>query len=156
MESIRVLASFLAAALAAGPAHALDDLTGKWEGTLVCNGANAALWLHSKSQIAITIDDDPSGTAYAQIGGIYRLGVIPHPDSPSKGRVAGFDCAVSPDFAGYALDVSVKVKPGSELGTMRGQLVIIGAVPTPSVNTCKIKAKRVETTIPAPIPGCPP
>jgi hypothetical protein len=146
----------LAAALAASPAAALDDLTGTWSGSLTCDGATPSLFTRSKSELVIQIDDDPSGTAYVSIGdGTYRVAVIPHPDVPAKGRIAGPTCTYSPATGGRVLDLAVKAKDGSGTGTMRGTLMVV-ALNQPLTNLCKVKVKRVSTAIPTPIPGCPP
>lgn len=76
------------AALAATPAAALDDLTGDWVGTVVCDFTDAAGSTQTTSPASLHIDDDVAGGnpfAYFNNVGVFRLTIVSGPDAPQKG-----------------------------------------------------------------------
>ena len=154
---LRTLASgVFAATLAASPALALEDLTGSWLGTATCDVVSAALHDKTKIDVTVVIDDDPTGNAFLTLDAVtYHVVVIEDPDSPAKGRVGGQECNANPDLGVDVLALSVKAKDGSDKGTMSGELVVTRTGKAPRVSVCKVKLKRVSTTIETPIIGCP-
>jgi hypothetical protein len=154
---LRTLASGLAAAsLAASSAGALEDLTGSWLGTATCDIVLPAQHDKVKSDVTVVIDDDPTGNAFLTFNAVtYHVAVIEDPDSPAKGRVGGQECNASAILGVDVLALSVKAKDGSDKGTMSGELVTTRTGKAPTVSVCKVKLKRVSTTIETPITDCP-
>ena len=148
-----------AAALAAAPAAALDDLTGFWEGTVVCDRTDDTGSSRTSSPASIQLDDDGAGNAFGYFNnlGVFRFTIVSGADEPQRGRIGGPSCAFSEQTGGSLAHALVKLKPGSEKGSMKGELLTLGLGASPHiVQLCKLKLKRTSLTIPTPIPSCPP
>jgi hypothetical protein len=150
--------AFLLFLLGGAPAGALGDLTGTWEGTLSCTNASTAGFDHTKSDFTIALYDDFIGPLVGTFQGTpIRFQHVVFDDSPSKGALTGVSCAIAPEEGGYTVHIAVTAKEGSEKGTMKGTFVVTSHPDNPGGSNCKLRAKRVSTAIPDPIPGaCPP
>ena len=154
--SLRLLriACLAALALASGPAHALDDLTGTYEGSLSCESTNTVTTERVTQDATLYLDDANDGNAFAYLnnsGLTFRLGVL-SPSSPDAGALGGPSCSISPDTGGYVLQASVKAKAGSEKASLRGELIAtnVGAS-SHLVQVCRLSLKRTSTKISFPI-----
>jgi hypothetical protein len=150
-------AALAALLLAAGPAFALDDLTGTYEGTIRCESTDASDTERSTLDAALYVDDANDGNAFAYLnnsGLVFRLGVV----SPTSdaGALGGPSCTMSSTVGGFLLWASVKAKAGSEKASLRGEVIAtnVGAA-SHLVQVCRLSLKRTSTKIAFPIPGCP-
>jgi hypothetical protein len=150
--------AFLVFLLGGAPAGALGDVTGTWEGTLSCTHATSAGTEKTRSDITIALYDDFIGPLVGTFQGTpIRFQLVVFDDSPSKGALTGVSCAIAPEEGGYTFHLLVAAKEGSEKGTMKGTFVATSHPDNPGGSLCKLRAKRVSTAIPDPIPGgCPP
>lgn len=60
-KGVRVAALALFACLGAAPAHALDSLTGTWEGTLSCEASDGGFRAQVGSPVSVEIEDGGGG-----------------------------------------------------------------------------------------------
>jgi hypothetical protein len=161
MQTVGPLAACcLALVLTARPAAALGDLTGTWEGTMACTTSTPSGIYRGKEEITISLYDDLLGTLFGFFNGSFPLsvGLIPFMSPPSKGVITAYSCAFDPaSSGGYTLQLSVTAKEGSEKGTLKGTFISQAVGPDAGAVLCKVRAKRVDTAIPSPMPGaCPP
>lgn len=147
------------ATLAATPAGALDDLTGGWEGTVVCDFTDDTHTTRTASPTYLQLDDDgPGGNPFAYLNNVgpFRLTIVSGPDAPQRGRIAGPSCAFDPLTGGWLLQAVVKAKPGSEKASLKGELITLGIGGNSHyVQVCRLKLKRTSLTIGVPITDCP-
>jgi hypothetical protein len=158
-EGLRALL-WVAIALSASPAGALDDLTGQYSGKLTCDATSNFENLHSSIETTLFLDDGGAGTAYVYInnsGLFFKTSVVSTPDKPDKGRVGGGDCDVSPANGGSFIQAVVKSKAGSDQASLKGEFVTLGVGASPHiVQVCRFNLKRTTTTLALPITSCPP
>jgi hypothetical protein len=144
-------AAFLVAASVGVPAHAIDSLTGVWEGKFTCDATSDTATSRSKADATFRFVDAGTGAGTAAINNLFvnpiPITIVSGADKPDRARVAGVGCGFNPDVGGLVLEASVKIKPGSEKGTMTGAVLTYnGALHT--VTVCRFKVKR--TAIKAP------
>jgi hypothetical protein len=158
MRRVAPLVACLGAALTGAPASALGDLTGTWQGTMSCSNASTAGIDRTKQDVTIHLYDDFIGGLLGRFQGTpIRFQLVVFDDPPSKGALTGVSCAIDPEEGGYTLHLAVSAKEGAEKGTLKGTFVSTSHPDNPGGSLCKLRAKRVSTAIPDPIPGaCPP
>jgi hypothetical protein len=159
MQKAKSVLLAIVALLAASAAPALDDLTGTYTGKFDCQGTSDVDEVDIKLENSLYVDEAASGTAYVYINNTltyFRTAIVSAPGEDDRGRVGGPDCNASPSNGGSFLQAEVKAKPGSGKATLKGDFVTLGVGGSPHiVQVCRLNLKRVSTTIPAPIPGCP-
>lgn len=148
-----------AAALAAGPAAALDDLTGQYSGKFSCETTTPSANSKDTFDSTLYLDDAGAGNAFAYInntGLVFRLAVVSTPEKPDEGRVGGPDCNVSPSNGGSLVQAVVKAKSGSDKGSLKGEFITTRVGGSPHVvQVCRFNLKRETTTLAEPITDCP-
>jgi hypothetical protein len=148
-----------AAALAANPAAALDDLTGQYSGRFSCETTTPSENAKDTFDSTLYLDDAGAGNAFAYINNTllyFRLAVVSAPEKPDQGRVGGPDCNVSPSNGGSFVQAVVKSKSGSDKASLKGEFVTTRVGGSPHVvQVCRFNLKRETTTLPTPIPNCP-
>jgi hypothetical protein len=153
----RVLALGLVSALAAAPSLAVENLSGRWEGTLKCVSADNGGAEKSKNAVVVNVFQDEGGIAIAMVDhGLFLDGfVLEEPAKPDTGTVSAVGCG----FSGANLNGSgvfratVKTKTGDVKATLKGTTILIEGDPDPSMSLCTFTAKRVSAT-PDGIPPC--
>lgn len=145
-------------AFGAGPAAALDDVTGVYSGTIACESTDGSGETRTPSQAtSLYVDDAGSETAYAYLnnsGYTFRLAAVGGPGS-AQGRLAGPGCTMTSVAGGPLLHFEIKAKPGSDKASLRGELVVLNVgANTHYVTVCRLSLRRTTTTLPAPI-ACP-
>ena len=157
MRTIGTLA-FLVFVLAGPAAGALGDLTGTWQGTMSCTHFTTAGVGRTRNDFSFGLYDDFIGGLLAHFQGTpIRLQQVDYDGSLSKGALTGVSCAIDPEEGGYTFHLAVTAKEGSEKGTLKGTFVSTSHPDNPGGAICKLRAKRVSTAIPSPMPSiCPP
>lgn len=149
------LAALVGLVLGAGPAAALGDLTGTYEGSITCDGTSNLETLHASLDATLYVDDANDGHAFAYLnnsGLFFRLAVV-SPNASDAGALGGPSCTMSSVTGGDLLWATVKAKDGSDKASLRGELITtsVGGL----VQVCRFSVKRTSLGLPAPIPDCP-
>jgi hypothetical protein len=159
MAASRLCAALIGAAMcAAGPAAAIGDLTGVYEGSLTCESTTDVESARTKLAATLLVDDHGSGNAFLYLNNslqVFRAAVVSAPETPDQGRLGGPSCSVSPLTGGWVIHAEVKAKPGSPGATLRGEFVTLGVgASAHSVQVCRFSLKRTSLEDPG-IAGCP-
>lgn len=153
----RALALGLVSALSAGPSLAVENLSGRWEGTLKCVSADDGGTEKAKTPLVVNVFQDEGGIAIAMVNhGLFLDGfVLEEPAKPEAGTVSAVGCG----FSGANLNGSgvfratVKTKSGDVKATLKGTTILIEGDLDPSMSLCTFTAKRVSAIADG-IPPC--
>src|SRR5262245_14673144 len=119
--------ALLFAAMAASPAAAIDAITGVWEGKFTCDATAGATTSHSKAVATFFFDDRGSGKGVLRISNVtlesIPIRVVSGADALDRARVAGTACSFDPATGGIVVEASLRIRPGSEKGTMTGEVI---------------------------------
>jgi hypothetical protein len=148
----------LAVVFGAGPATALDDVTGVYSGTIACESTDGSGESRTPSEAtSLYVDDAGSDTAYAYLnnsGYTFRLAVVAGPGA-AQGRMAGPGCTMTSVAGGPLLQLEIKAKPGSDKASLRGEFIALNVGANAHyVTVCRLSLRRTLTTLPGPI-ACP-
>jgi hypothetical protein len=153
MKLERIGFAIAAAALALGsPAAALDDISGTYAGKMSCKGYAAGAPSKAKHDVTIEVAEGKVNLMRILIG-MNQLGSNIHftlaEDSAKqdRGKVGGVDCTLGwLTQNGLSVQADAVVKPGSEKGTLKGEVQHLDAEGI--VETCSFSVKRASTTPP--------
>jgi hypothetical protein len=160
MGAIRSAVTTFLIALAAFPAAAIDDLSGVWEGKFTCDATTPTnSSLRGKSDATLYLEDRGDGSGRARFNNATILPVpvtvVSGTDKPGLGRLAGVMCGFDANTGGILVQGRASLKPGSEKGTLTGELISFDGGVAPHVSICRFKVKRTGP-LAAPVGDCPP
>jgi hypothetical protein len=150
------LRAALAVALAAGPAAALENANGSYEGKLKCKGLAGGDREKTKLDVEVAVHDDGAGNVQLGIETLGTLNgfLLTDTRKPETGTLSAVSCTLDTvDQTGHALQADVKVKAGSEKASLKGKLIRMDRSGE-TASLCEFKAERVSTT-PVKLIGCP-
>jgi hypothetical protein len=144
-------------AIAASPAAAIDDLSGVWEGKFSCDATSPTTTsLRDKPDATLYLEDRGDGTGRARFNNVtvfpIPVTIVSGADKPGLGRLAGVMCGFDADTGGILVQGRASLKPGSEKGTLTGEVISFVAQ---QVSICRFKVKR-RGPLPGPVGDCPP
>ena len=153
---------FAAAPLGLGSPADAADLTGTWEGSYTCQGFDGVNFKTGNKDSVLLISQEGSNfSADLDAGDFVYNGVVIDDDSDpqGKGNLIMNQCGTDPfpleGAEAEMMRMTIKVNPDKGTGALKGVSIVEfvdNAVPT--VVTCKLKFKRVSTTV-AKFTGCP-
>ena len=152
-------AVFLLVAIAP-QARAIDDLSGVWTGAFTC-GVTSETFTEPKAKADATlhVEDLGNGNGRARFNNatvsVVPVTIVSGADEPAQARLAGVMCGFTADTGGSLIQGLAKVKPGSQKGTIKGELVTYGGGGAPLISVCGFKVKRTGP-LEAPLGDCPP
>jgi hypothetical protein len=144
-------------ALAAGPASAIESLTGTWAGKLKCVGTLNGTPVKTNAPVTVTVSDGgPEGIAINVPGGggILFGFTVADTAKPLNGHATAVSCGEidgeAPLFGAVAhLDVATKAAPSTK-ASMKGDIIKLDDEANEAV-ICTLTAKRTDTTAPPPL-----
>jgi hypothetical protein len=153
----RVLALGVVVAFAAAPSLAVENLSGRWEGSMKCVSADDGGAEKAKTPVVVNVFQDMGGIAIAVVDhGLFLDGfVLEEPEKPETGTISAVGCGFSGANlnGGGVFRATVKTKAGDVKATLKGTTILIEGGPDPSMSLCTFTAKRVSAT-PDGIPPC--
>jgi len=158
MAARRLCAALIGTVAAmAGPAAALGDLTGTYQGSLACESTTDVESTRSKIDATLYVDDNGAGNVFVYLNNslqIFRAAVVA-PGGSDQGRLGGPACAISPATGGWTIRAAVKAKAGSTSASMKGEFVTVSVgASAHSVQVCRFSVQRVSLGDPN-ITSCP-
>jgi hypothetical protein len=152
-----VAASSFGLAAAAGAA----DITGTWEGSYNCQGFDGVNYKTGNKTSTLLISQEGTTFSASIDAGLFVYnGVVIDDDADpqAKGNLVMNQCGTDPFPAagaeGEIVRMAIKVNPDKGTGALKGvSIVEFIDEATPTVVTCKLKYKRVSTTV-AKFAGC--
>jgi hypothetical protein len=133
----------------AGQAAAVEDLTGTYDVGIACKALDSGVRGKLKETSEIELLDDGSGIVFINWPGFFefRTFLVPEGAKPERGGLAGVNCPLALDtLDGVTIAADVKTKVGSDAASLKGTLIVQHVLDA-AIFTCKIKGKRVSTTI---------
>ena len=149
------LAAVSAAALGAGPALGLESLTGVYQGKIKCSGLLGGTKVKGKVDVEVDVSDT-GGSLVLAIGelGSFLGFAVTDVKKPEQGAVSAVSCPLSAaTLDGAMLNADVKIKAGSDKGSLHGTLFLSGDTEG-DARTCDLKVDRISIVSPK-IAGCP-
>jgi hypothetical protein len=159
---ITKLAVLAAAVLAvAAPAHAIDNMTGVYNGKMSCKGNRDGVATKSKGDASVSVVDDTTVRLLVTLdsvllGGTVNVFRLVDDAKPDRAKIQGLDCpstTSSPTSLTIAGDVVIQT--GSEKGTIKGTLIRRNSPDPASIDVCTFTVKRTSTELPE-VVACPP
>ena len=145
----------------AAPASAVD-LTGTWEGSYTCQGFDGVNFkTGNKNSVLLIFQDGITFSADLDAGDFVYNGVAIDDDADPQGKgnlimnQCGTDAIPLQGAESEMMRLAIKVNPDKGTGALKGVSIVefvdngVG-----TVVTCKLKFKRVSTTV-AKFAGCP-
>jgi hypothetical protein len=146
----RVLALAAGLALVAGPALALESLSGVYDAKVKCSGIDGGTKGKQKTTVQMAIADQGAGSLLIDFAGL-QTGVgfaLTDVQKPDTGTMSGVACTLLPDsIDGWTLQTFAKVKAGTDKATLKGTLIILDEAGGQAA-ACKLNAKRISVVTP--------
>lgn len=149
------LAACAGIALGAGPALALESLTGVYQGKLKCSGLLGGTKVKAKVDVEVDVFD-VGGALLLSIGefGTFEGYAVTEVKKPERGAVSAVSCPLTvATLDGAMLNGEVKIKAGSGEGSLEGT-VFLSSDEDGDARRCELKVKRISTVSPK-IAACP-
>jgi hypothetical protein len=143
-------------ALAAGPASAIESLTGSYTGKLKCTGTDNGAPVKTTTTVTVTVSDGGAEGIAVNVpggGGIYFGFSVADTAKPLTGHVTGATCGeieAEPLLGGALhLDVVTKAAPSTK-ASMKGSIILMDDEGN-DATACTLNVKRTDTTAPPPL-----
>lgn len=140
------------ALLAGQAAHAVENLTGTYEGKLKCNGTDGGITSKVKQDVTVEVlDSGASGLTFdiVSVQDTIVSFVVADGKKPQKGILAGASCAYSvASLAGAVVRLEVSSKAGSDKADLKGTVLFSNAMDD-ATSECTLDVKRVSTAEPS-------
>jgi hypothetical protein len=149
------LAACAAAVLGAGPAAALESLTGVYQGKLKCSGLVGGGQVKDKDDVEVQVLD-LGGLLGLDVSGVGALQgfAATQTSKPERGKVSAVSCLLdAQSLDGSTLHADVQVEAGDPKASLKGTLIRTNGV-TGEARICQLRVKRISTAIPN-VTGCP-
>ena len=146
----------------AGPAGAIESISGTYAGKLRCAENSAGTLAKTKQDLELRIIGD---------AGVFNMGVfaagqpyalkaegpiVEQTAKPDRATIAGIDCDFQDiEQTGLAIHAEIAIKLGSEKGTMKGTILRQSGTEGRNIELCTFTAKRTSTALPV-VSACPP
>jgi hypothetical protein len=157
MKIRKLVVSLGLVAFAAGPAAALENLSGNWGGVWKCTGLHEGAVSTTSGGVDMVVTHTDDGVVLDLHGVKWDAFVVADAAKPSTGIVTGVSCGgIDTDGTeGMMVHLSVKTKPGRVKATMKGEYFIMGRS-AGHAKRCRFTAYRKDGPPTVPVECAPP
>ena len=159
LTKLAVLAA--AAFVVSAPAHAIDNMTGVYNGKMSCKGNRDGVPTKTKGDASVSVVEDATVRLLVTLdsvllGGPVGVFRIVEAAKPDRAKIQGLDCpSTTSSTTSLTIAGDVVIKTGSEKGTIKGTLIRRSSPAPALIEVCAFTVKRTSTELPE-VVACPP